>query len=153
MRTDETSDNAALIERQRALVNRWLAAFNAHDVAAIVALYAGDAELFDSGMKRVRRGRSEIEQWFTTRFRTVPSIAYNALSQLVTDGQAVVTWTTSGGSPRMFGLNLLRRSFHVDGVSVFTLRDDLIQSQRGYYDHISVLEQLLPPVKWLVPRL
>lgn len=151
--TDITEVTSVVIEQQRALVNRWIAAFNGHDVAAIVALYAEDADLFDSGMKRVRHGRSEIERWFTSRFRTVPTITYSPKSQLVTGGQVVVTWTTSGGAPRLFLLNLLGRSFQVDGVSVFTLRDDLIQSQRGYYDHISVIEQLMPPVRWLVPRL
>jgi hypothetical protein len=39
------------------LVNQWVEAFNAHDVSSIVALYADDAQLFDSGMKHPRRGR------------------------------------------------------------------------------------------------
>lgn len=140
------------LEWQSKLVNQWIAAFNEHNVAAIVALYTGDAELFDSGMKRPRRGLREIEQWFTTRFRTMPSITYTSKSQLFTAERAVVTWTTSGRAPRLLGRNLLRRSFHVDGVSLFTLQDNHITAQRGYYDHLSVLEQLLPPLKWIVPR-
>jgi hypothetical protein len=149
LQIDETHDN--LIEQQRMLVNQWIAAFNTHNVAAIVALYTGDAELFDSGMKRPRRGLHEIEQWFTTRFRTMPSITYTPNSQLFTTERAVVTWTTSGRAPRLLGHNLLRRSFHVDGISLFTLQDNHISAQRGYYDHLSVLEQLLPPLKWIVP--
>jgi steroid delta-isomerase-like uncharacterized protein len=150
---DESHEN--LIEwheRQRTLVNHWIAAFNGHDVAAIVTLYAEDAELFDSGMKRPRRGLSEIERWFTTRFRTMPSITYTPKSQLFTEGRAVVTWTTAGRAPRLLGRDLLPFSFHVDGVSLFTLQNNHITAQRGYYDHLSVLEQLLPPLKWIVPR-
>lgn len=150
---DESHEN--LIEWQEwqhALVNQWIAAFNGHDVAAIVVLYAEDAELFDSGMKRPRHGLSEIERWFATRFRTMPSITYTPKSQLFTEGQAVVTWTVAGRAPRLLGHNLLPFSFHVDGVSLFTLRNDHITAQRGYYDHLSVLEQLLPPLKWIVPR-
>ncbi|HVB23806.1 MAG TPA: nuclear transport factor 2 family protein [Ktedonobacteraceae bacterium] len=149
MQIDETHGN--LLAWQSTLVNQWIAAFNEHNVAAIVALYAENAELFDSGMKRPRCGLHEIEQWFTSRFRTMPSITYTPKSQLFTTGHAVVTWTTSGRAPRILGHNLLRRSFHVDGISLFTLQNNQIVAQRGYYDHLSVLEQLLPPLKWIVP--
>ncbi|MHB8600518.1 MAG: nuclear transport factor 2 family protein [Ktedonobacteraceae bacterium] len=155
MQIDETHEihgtGENLIAWQSILVNQWITAFNEHNVAAIVALYSENAELFDSGMKRPRRGLHEIEHWFTTRFRTMPSITYTPDSQLFTDNQAVVTWTTSGRAPRLLGRNLLRRSFHVDGISLFTLQDNHITAQRGYYDHLSVLEQLLPPLKWIVP--
>jgi steroid delta-isomerase-like uncharacterized protein len=138
-------------EGHAAIVKRWVEAFNGHDVAAIVALYADDAELFDTGMKHPRHGRGEIEQWFTTRFRTIPTIAYTPASHLFANEQAVVTWTASGRTPRLLGQGWLSRPFRVDGVSIFTLRDGLIQQQHGYYDHLSVVERALPPLKWLLP--
>lgn len=134
-----------------AIVNRWIEAFNAHDVAAIVSLYARDAELFDTGMKRPRRGRREIEQWFTTRFRTMPTITYTPSTHLFSGEQAAVTWTASGHTPRLLGLSWLSRPFQTDGVSIFTLRDDLILQQRGYYDHFGVIQHAFPPLKWLLP--
>ncbi|HLG64617.1 MAG TPA: nuclear transport factor 2 family protein [Ktedonosporobacter sp.] len=138
--------------RLRPPVSRWIEAFNAHDVGAIVALYSDDAVLFDSGMKIARRGRSEIERWFTTRFRTIPSIRYVPNGQVfMEEGQAAVTWTTHGHGPRLLGQSWLARPFQVDGVSIFTLRDGLICQQRGYYDHLAVVEQILPPLKWLLP--
>ena len=51
----ETSPNGAAIS---ALVNSWIAAFNAHDVERIVTLYVEDAELFDTGMRHTRKGRN-----------------------------------------------------------------------------------------------
>ncbi len=136
----------------RNIVNQWIAAFNGHNVADIVALYADDAELYDSGMRHPRRGRTEIEQWFTTRFQTMPTITYEPASQLFTGEQAAVTWTTHGKSPRLLGQRWLSRPFQVDGVSIFTLQHGRIQKQRGYYDHLATLEQVLPPLKWLLPR-
>jgi steroid delta-isomerase-like uncharacterized protein len=131
-------------------VSSWVEAFNAHDVAAIVALYTHDAELFDAGMRYPRRGRDEIERWFSHRFASVPSITYTPTAPaLMEQDRAAVTWTTSGRSPRLLGQAWLSRSFQVDGVSIFTLRDGLIHRQRGYYDHLLVLEQVLPPFKWL----
>jgi len=133
-------------------VSQWIEAFNTHDVGALVELYTDDAVLFDSGMKAARRGRSEIERWFSTRFHTMPSIRYVPNGQVfMEDDQAAVTWTTHGRGPRLLGLSWLARPFQVDGVSVFRLRDGLIYQQRGYYDHLAVVEQILPPLKWLLP--
>ncbi len=83
----------------RSLVNQWIEAFNRHDVAGIVALYAEDAELFDSGMKRPRHGRQEIETWFHQRFRTMPSITYRLVGQLFAQEQVAVYWTSRGRTP------------------------------------------------------
>ena len=148
LQTDESA-----IVLLRPLVNRWIEAFNAHNVGAIVALYAYDAELFDSGMKHPRHGRGEIERWFAWRFSSMPSITYTSTHQLFATEYAAVTWTARGRSPRILGQSWLARPFEVDGVSIFTIRDGLIQKQHGYYDHLSTLEQILPPLKWLPFRL
>ncbi len=127
-------------------VRQWIEAFNAHEVKAIVRLYKDDAELFDSGMDRPRAGRGEIEQWFTWRFRSTPSIAYTPYEQQVqANGEIVVAWTASGAGPRFLG----GRPFQVEGESRFTLHDGLIARQRGTYDHLSVLRQIIPVLKWL----
>jgi len=135
------------------IVSQWIAAFNAHDVMAIVAFYADDAELFDSGMKHPRHGRQEIEHWFHERFNTMPSITYTPHDQvLVAANRAAVTWTVNGRTPRRFGLSWLSRAFQADGVSVFALHEGRIIKQRGYYDHLAVVEQVLPPLKLLPAR-
>jgi steroid delta-isomerase-like uncharacterized protein len=135
------------------IVSQWITAFNAHDVMAIVALYMDDAELFDSGMKQPRHGQQEIERWFRERFSSMPSITYIPHDQvLVAANRAAVTWTVVGRTPRRFGLPWLSRSFQADGVSVFTLQEGRILKQRGYYDHLAVVEQVLPPLKLLPAR-
>ncbi len=133
------------------IVQQWVEAFNGHDVAGIVALYAEDAELFDSGMKRARHGRQEIEAWFDERFRTVPAISYTPAGRLFEEELVVVYWTVRGRTPRLLGQSWLSRPFEVDGVSLFTIRGGLIAKQRGFYDHLSVVERALPPLKWVLP--
>lgn len=133
------------------LVNQWIEAFNRHDVAGLVALYTDDAELFDPGMKRPRHGRYEIETWFKLRFRTMPSITYKSVGQLFAHKQVAVCWTSYGRTPRLLSQSWLSRPFQIDGVSVFTIQDGLIVKQRGFYDHLSIVERILPPLKWLLP--
>ena len=147
MTTDESEISTYCI-----LVNSWITAFNTHNVTAIVSLYAEDAELFDSGMKYPRQGKHAIENWFTQRFQTMPTISYTPVHQIFGEAQAAVTWTARGRSPRILGQAWLARPFQVDGVSVFTLADGLIQKQRGYYDHLATLEQILPFLKWILPQ-
>jgi ketosteroid isomerase-like protein len=127
------------------IINSWITAFNTHDVAAIVALYTSDAELFDSGMPRPRHGQAEIERWFRWRFSSTP-ITYTPVDQVTGEGdQVVVSWIARGRGPGA----LLARSFQMNGESYFTLRDGLIQRQHGVYDHLAVLRQVLPPLRWL----
>ncbi len=130
------------------LIDKWIIAFNTHDVATIVSLYMDDAELLDSGMSHPREGRAAIERWFRWRFRSTP-ITYTPVGQASgEDGQVVVSWIARGRGPRA----LLARPFQVAGKSYFTLRDDLmIQKQKGVYDHMSVLKQAVPPLRWLPP--
>lgn len=141
------------IPGQLKVARAWIAAFNAHDVAAIVALYASDAELNDSGMKHERRGQREIEQWFITRFRRVRAIAYAPSSEIVEDERVAITWTVSGYTPRLLGQRWLERTFAVDGVSVFTIRHGLIERQRGYYDHLVPVERALPFLRLIPSRM
>jgi len=138
---------------QLKIARAWIAGFNAHDVAALVALYAPDAELCDAGMKRARRGRQEIEAWFTGRFAAMPEISYTPASEIVEGEQVAITWTVSGRTPRLLGQRWLARPFAVDGVSVFQLRGGLIARQRGYYDHLAVVERALPFLRLLPSRM
>lgn len=136
---------------QSEVVQQWIAAFNAHNVPAIVSLYMEEAVLYDTGMKYARKGKSQIERWFAERFRAMPTITYSPGSRLFGENQAVVMWTARGSTPRLLGLSWLARPFQVEGVSHFLLHEGRILRQHGYYDHLSVLEQALPPLKWLLP--
>ena len=136
----------------RHIARSWIAAFNAHDVGAIVALYAPEAELFDAGMKRRRRGRQEIEDWFTRRFTALPEINYAPSDEIVEGERVAITWTVSGRTPRLLGQRWLARPFAVDGVSVFVVHGGQIVRQRGYYDHLAVVERALPFLRLLPSR-
>jgi steroid delta-isomerase-like uncharacterized protein len=135
------------------LARAWIAAFNAHDVAALVALYAPDAELGDSGMKRARRGKQEIEHWFSRRFATMPEISYTPTEEIAAGETVAVTWTVRGRTPRLLGQRWLARPFAVEGVSVFHVHKGQIVRQRGYYDHLAAVERALPFLRLLPTRM
>lgn len=149
-RPEGTSLNGAEIST---LVNRWIAAFNAHDVEQIVALYAEDAELFDTGMRHARKGHTEITSWFTQRFQQMHTIQYTPTQHFFNAHEAAICWQARGHTPPLLRQRWLSRPFQVDGVSIFQIRSGLIHWQHGYYDHLRIVEQVLPPLKWLPLKL
>jgi hypothetical protein len=103
-------------------------------------------------MKHPRRGRREIELWFLTRFQRMPTIEYVPTDHFfMEEEQAAVTWIARGQSPQLLGQSWLARPFQVEGISVFSLRDGHIVRQHGYYDHLAVVQQVVSPLKWLLP--
>lgn len=130
-------------------VSEWIVAFNTRNLEAIVGLYADDAELLDTGMRRPRRGKQAIESWFRLRFSSMPENVYTPQGRIIVEeGQAVVPWTLHGRGPCLLGQSWLARPFQVDGTSYFTLQAGQIYRQHGVYNHMAVLRQILPPLCW-----
>ncbi len=134
------------------IVQQWIAAFNDHKVDQLVDLYAENAELYDSGMKRKRRGRKQIQLWFTERFRGMPALTYSPQSWFEREGQIAVSWIARGQGPKIQLIRWLsKKRFEIEGVSVFKIESGKIFQQHGYYDHLGVAQQLVPTLKWLLP--
>ena len=130
-----------------------MSAFNAHDAEQITRLYAEDAELFDSGMRHPRKGRDEISSWFVQRFRDMPTVQYTPLQSFFNTSEGTVHWIVRGRTPAPLRQHWLKRSFEVDGVSIFRMDHGLISWQHGYYDHIQMAEKVFPPLRWLPLKL
>jgi len=136
-----------------ALIQQWMSAFNSHNVENIVALYAEDAELFDSGMRRARKGRDEIRGWFTQRFQQMPTIQYKPTRFFFHNQDAAISWVAQGRTPAFLHQRWLSHPFEVDGVSIFRVHAGRIAWQHGYYDHLHIAERVIPPLRWLPLKL
>jgi ketosteroid isomerase-like protein len=67
------------------LAHAWLAAFNAEDVDALVALYAEDATHTSPKLRALHpesggciRGRAALAEWWRDAFRRLPGLRYEA---------------------------------------------------------------------------
>lgn len=77
------------------IAHAWFAAFNAHDLEALLTLYHDDAEHFSPKLKLRRpdtegwvRGKPELRAWWADAFERLPSLRYK-VQHLVTDGSTV----------------------------------------------------------------
>ncbi|QIG78827.1 nuclear transport factor 2 family protein [Stakelama tenebrarum] len=103
-----------------AVLDSWIAAFNAADADALAALYAEDATNFQVALEPVT-GREAIRAMFAAEFAAADMrcIVENRLS----DGDWVaMEWRDPGG---------------LRGCGFFEIRDGLIRMQRGYWDRLS----------------
>jgi hypothetical protein len=71
-----------------AVVQRQLEAYNAHDLDALMATYAPDAELFEHPAKLVAAGRAQLRERYTARFQE-PNLHAQLLKRTVMDQMVI----------------------------------------------------------------
>ena len=74
---------------------RWFAAFNAHDLEALLDLYADDAQHFSPKLKvhqpdskGLIRGKAALRAWWKDAFERLPSLRYEVV-KLTSDSEQV----------------------------------------------------------------
>ena len=81
------------------IAQRWFAAFNAHDLEALLALYSDDAEHFSPKLKlrhpatggRVR-GKNALRTWWREAFDRLPSLHYEVTALTADDRQVFMEY-------------------------------------------------------------
>ncbi len=82
------------------IAHRWFAAFNAHDLEALLALYADDAQHFSPKLK-VRqpetngliRGKAALRAWWRDAFDRLPSLRYDVIKLTADEEQVFMEYT------------------------------------------------------------
>ena len=76
----------------KSIAARWFDAFNAHDLEALLALYADDAEHFSPKLKARRpetnglvRGKAALRDWWREAFDRLPSLRYETIGLTADD--------------------------------------------------------------------
>ena len=79
----------------KTIAQRWFAAFNAHDLEALLDLYADDAEHFSPKLMERRpetlgmiRGKQALRTWWRDAFDRLPSLRYEVV-KLTADEERV----------------------------------------------------------------
>lgn len=115
--------------RNLEIARAWLRAFNAHDVDALVALYADDATHTspkirarhpETGGKLV--GRTAIAAWWRDAIQRLPGLRYEDFSLTADDARVFIEyWRHAPGEAPM------------PVAEVFDVRDGLVRASRVYH--------------------
>jgi limonene-1,2-epoxide hydrolase len=114
----------------REVVEEWVRRFNAADVAGLAELYHDDAVNHQVALEPVE-GRAAIKAMFEREFATadmtcIPEIIHEA------GDVAILEW---------------RDPLGLRGCGFFTIREERIVFQRGYWDKLSFLKQHGLPIE------
>jgi steroid delta-isomerase-like uncharacterized protein len=135
---DEAS-RAAIVAANEATYAAW----NAHDAAAVAAVFADDAVVIDSGVGEVR-GREAIRARVAGMLAAFPDLRLERRSLLVDDGANADEWTLTGTHLGEYsGIAATRRRIVVDGATFSRFGPDgLVVHDINYLDVAGLLNQL-----------
>lgn len=131
----------------KAVIQDWVAAYNARDPHALIELYHDDAENHQVAFGDPLCGREAMLESFVDFFRAFPN-NYTHVINLFEDGEwAIIEWSGGGTFLGELGGNPPNgKSFTLQGCGFFHIIDGKIKFQRGYIDKETWFKQLQIPI-------
>ena len=128
-------------------IDRYNAAWNAHDVAAIVAMHTDDSVFENHTTGDVNVGREAIGDAIRGIFTVFPDLEFETRRAYVRDDLVVQEWTARGthlGKMNRAGLEVepTGRSVEYRGLDVIPIEEGLVARKDVYSDGVTLLRQL-----------
>jgi steroid delta-isomerase-like uncharacterized protein len=141
--TDQGKDSA---EALREAIDRYNAAWNAHDLDAIMAMHAPDM-VFENHTAGESAKGEEARAHIGSIFETWPDIEFSTRRLYVRPGLVVQEWTaTATHARRMTRGDLVAEptgnTVTWDGLDVIPFEDGLVKRKDVYSDSVSILRQV-----------
>jgi steroid delta-isomerase-like uncharacterized protein len=136
-------DGAALEE----LIDRYNAAWNAHDVDAIVEMHTADSVFENHTTGDVNVGREAIGSAIRGIFTVFPDLAFETRRRYIRDDLVVQEWTARGthlGKMNRAGMEVepTGNSVEYRGMDVIPISEGLVARKDVYSDGVTLLRQL-----------
>ena len=128
-------------------IDRYNAAWNDHDVEAIVSMHTEDSVFENHTTGDVNIGKDAIAQAITGIFGVFPDLSFEARSQYIRDDLVVQEWTARGthqGPMTRSGMTIEPTGHTVEyrGMDIIPIRDGLVARKDVYSDGVTLLRQL-----------
>ena len=128
-------------------IDRYNAAWNDHDVEAIVSMHTDDSVFENHTTGDVNIGKDAIRSAITGIFGVFPDLSFEARSQYLRDDLVVQEWTARGthmGAMNRSGMTIepTGRTVEYRGMDIIPIRDGLVARKDVYSDGVTLLRQL-----------
>jgi steroid delta-isomerase-like uncharacterized protein len=138
-----TKDAAAEL---RQTIDRYNAAWNAHDLDAITSMHAADM-IFANHTAGESATGDEVRQHIGSIFETWPDIEFSTRRLYVHDGLVVQEWTATATHAKTMRRGELEaeptgKEVTWDGLDVIPFEDGLVKRKDVYSDSVSILRQV-----------
>jgi len=143
MSTVHTSDAAAALE---AAIDRYNAAWNAHDVDAIMAMHAPDMIFANHTAGESAQGE-DVRAHVASIFESWPDIRFETQRLYVRDGLVAQEWVATATHTRTMRRGEIvaepsGREVSWAGADVIPFEDGLVKRKDVYSDSVSILRQV-----------
>jgi steroid delta-isomerase-like uncharacterized protein len=141
--SDPAKDSEAAL---REAIDRYNAAWNAHDLDAIVAMHAPDM-VFDNHTAGESATGDDVRAHIGSIFATWPDIEFTTRRLYVREGLAVQEWTAAATHAKTMRRGDLvaeptGRRVVWDGIDSIPFEDGLVKRKDVYSDSVSILRQV-----------
>jgi steroid delta-isomerase-like uncharacterized protein len=128
-------------------IDRYNAAWNEHNVAAIVSMHTEDSVFENHTTADVNIGKEAIAKAITGIFGVFPDLSFEARSQYLRHDLVVQEWTARGtheGPMSRSGMTIepTGRAVEYRGMDIIPIRDGLVARKDVYSDGVTLLRQL-----------
>ena len=129
------------------LIDRYNAAWNGHDVEAIVSMHTEDSVFENHVTGDVNVGREQIGRAVAGIFAVFPDLSFETRRAYIRDDLVVQEWTARGTHEGMMtrsGMEVPPTGQKVEykGMDVIPIRDGLVARKDVYSDSITLMRQL-----------
>ena len=129
------------------LIDRYNAAWNGHDVEAIVSMHTEDSVFENHVTGDVNVGRDQIGRAISGIFAVFPDLSFEGRRSYLREDLVVQEWTARGtheGTMTRSGVEIepTGRKVEYKGMDVIPIRDGLVARKDVYSDSVTLLRQL-----------
>jgi steroid delta-isomerase-like uncharacterized protein len=130
-------------ERPADVVDRFWAAYNAHDAVGAAALYRADGTHSEIAQGRQVRGPEEIAAGLTKFLDSFPDARWEPRRRIVSDGSAAIAYRLTGTLAAPLGpFREPGRKLDLEGVLVIESTDSEISATADYWDAATFTRQM-----------
>jgi steroid delta-isomerase-like uncharacterized protein len=131
----------------KAFIHRYNAAWNDHDIEAIVSMHTDDSVFENHVTGDVNVGREAIGRAIGGIFSVFPDLSFETRRAYIRDDLVVQEWTARGtheGTMTRSGIEVqpTGRKVEYKGMDVIPIRDGLVARKDVYSDSVTLLRQL-----------
>lgn len=125
------------------LVDGWVAAYNRHDLDALLACYGDGIENTQLPWGKRVVGKEAMRAVYAKTFAAFPDIAIRVLAIVCDKDVVVLRWEFCGTMSGDFaGTKPTNKKFQMEGCEMFRIADGKVVEQRGYWDKDTMFRQL-----------
>jgi steroid delta-isomerase-like uncharacterized protein len=145
---ETTSEAMPSIEWIRNFTQRWLEAWNSHEVDRLLALMTEDIEYRDDSWHKTMHGHADVREFLEATWRAIPDMTFEVLTgPYVIPGEPRAAfhwrgWGTHSGLLEPPGFAPTGRRWELDGVDFHEYRDGRVCKLRIAFDMMSASRQL-----------